>query len=439
MEIFVDYGFDYFDSRDYGPVPRDSDFDLGDELFQRFWNLTQSLSGGMTDTCAARDDCGPENDVQIGKVQQSLFDLFASFKETYPSRVLTTLPSDHAVLDMVADLGVRYSEYHRSVRSVEWLETHGTCMDNLRVGLSSLASEQAGRGGYAHRSIGAGEIVVPLPLIHADRKIFDMYAPKAGTHPDDSDYVADRSHPVHSQLLLNYCFGHRNTSVVLCPYGINAGLINHSKELANSKIVWSEKSMRRAQWLEQSPDEWMKELTAGLAFDLVATRDIVKGEEVLLDYGEEWEEAWNRHVAEWEPPTKADTYMQGFELEGVERLRTVSEGFYPAESVQVYCRDEFRVWSGLEEGEVDLQLCRIADRYKDENGDYRYRAEIVEQVEYMDALHCFEELLEVLFDVPRDCFHLEDTLYSRDHTQTWSFRHDMRIPDELLPPSWVNE
>jgi hypothetical protein len=37
-----------------------------------------------------------------------------------------------------------------------------------------------------------------------------------------------------------------------------------------------------------------------LAFEVVATRDIQPGEEIFMDYGSAWENAWNQHVAKWD-------------------------------------------------------------------------------------------------------------------------------------------
>ena len=64
--------------------------------------------------------------------------------------------------------------------------------------------------------------------------------------------------------------------LLLCPYGVGTALINHSKEKANAKVVWSEKAIRRPEWLHQHPTEWIHTMSAGLAFDVVATRDIAK-------------------------------------------------------------------------------------------------------------------------------------------------------------------
>ena len=41
------------------------------------------------------------------------------------------------------------------------------------------------------------------------------------------------------QLLINYCFGHRKSEILLCPT-TSVALVNHSKEKANAKIRWSD-------------------------------------------------------------------------------------------------------------------------------------------------------------------------------------------------------
>lgn len=279
MELFVDYGYSYFETRSahYGPTPYDEDFDLGDIVMKSLYNLTQSMGWGVTST-----DCLPgracESDVvneTILGYRASLYNLVLSFKETFFSPVLATLPQDVNVIEYVANHGTRYSEYQRSIKSPEWLQEHGTCMDNLRAGPSSIP--QAGRGAFAHRPIRQGDVVAPMPLIHADRNLLDMYAATDESHPDMPDHQANhQQHPVHKQLLLNYCFGHRDTPLLLCPYGISTALINHSKERANARIVWSEKSTRHPEWLLMHPTEWIHEMSAGLAFDVVALRDIEK-------------------------------------------------------------------------------------------------------------------------------------------------------------------
>ena len=412
---------------------------------EAFNNLTENVGWSKRHSeCEQGQVC--EDDV-IDETTQAyragLYDLLLSLKDNFFSPVLATLPQDVSVMEFVADHGVKYSEYQRSIKSIEWLEEHGTCIDNLRPGRSTIA--QAGRGAFAHRDIAKDAVIAPVPLIHADRSIFYMYNAIEESYPDSSEYQPNHEQqPIHQQLLLNYCFGHRDTQVLLCPYGVNVALVNHSKEKANAKIEWSNKSTRHPEWLMQHPSEWIVEMTAGLAFDLVATRDIRQGEEVLIDYGDEWEQAWQAHVEQWEPPANADKYLPAYMLERFEKLRTTAEGSYSSETHDIFCRDEYRIFAGFDRAEYNLHSCRIADRYQDpKTGQYRYNAEIVERIEYMDVQGkpdlCQEVLREVLFNVPRDCFFIEDAFYSRDHAQPWSFRHDIRIPDHLLPDAWVEE
>jgi len=43
--------------------------------------------------------------------------------------------------------------------------------------------------------------------------------------------------------------------------------------------------------------------------EFVASRDIQPGEEVFIDYGEEWQNAWDEHVKKWEPISKESDYI----------------------------------------------------------------------------------------------------------------------------------
>lgn len=431
MELFVDYGYEYFESRpeNYGPIPREEHYEEGDEFIQSFQNLADSI-GWSFPLCGHGENCMQNKlDSTPWENLQNLLDLILFLKDTFFSPVLATLPQNAEVLDYVADQGVRYSEYNRSIRTIEWLKEHGTCMDNLQPGQSTIP--QAGRGAFARRNIAQGDVVAPLPLIHANRNLLDMYGPF-------------HESPVHQQLLINYCFGHSDTDLLLCPYGVGTALVNHSRERHNAQLVWSDKSTRRPEWLLQHPSQWMNEMTAGLAFDIVATRDIRMGEEVLIDYGEEWQTAWNRHQRDWKPPLDADTYIPAYMLDLEQKLRTVAEGSYSSKDKENLCRDEFRALAGLEASEYHFHACRIAHRYLDDTtGEYRYTAEIVDRLELMqedgEYEMCIEVLTEVLFDVPRECFYIEDSFYSRDHAMPWAFRHDIRIPDYLIPDAWIDD
>jgi hypothetical protein len=317
----------------------------------------------------------------------------------------------------------------------------------------------------------------PLPLIHVpDRKILTKYAPqtfhdKTGT-PEGPRNV---SAPIHTQLLLNYCLGHDKSTMLLCPYGINTALINHNHTHPNVELHWSTKHSRHLEWLQQPIEEWAPTSTAaGLVMDLVALRDIAEGEEILLDYGRDWEQAWQSHVAQWKPPPRASRYQPAHILERQSVIRTMeTDGFYyDSHSVALLCRYSLlKSGFGLvldylevdndEEYETKEQFvhCRALQRHPvmkargdkpsslswvptNDEGNYRgiytYTIEVYAQAYDNRNKVCAEPAMARLWNVPRDVFAFEDLWYTRDHAQPWSFRHAMGIPEHLMPEAWKN-
>lgn len=85
-------------------------------------------------------------------------------------------------------------------------------------------------------------------------------------------------------------------------YGSGVNYINHNKTKANVKIQWATNSST-FHWdesLERLPQD-MKSVKTKAAFDYVATRDIDRGEEIFLDYGDAWEDKWNQFCEAWDP------------------------------------------------------------------------------------------------------------------------------------------
>lgn len=139
---------------------------------------------------------------------------------------------------------------NRPTLAVE-LEVHGKCLDNIRYGKSNIP--HAGRGAFATRSIRSesvifimellcllylfnmtfavsyteGGLVAPAPLLHIpDRDILTMYAEKLDDRTGEE--YRDISKPIGHQLLVNYCFGHKASSILLCPYGHETGKLKRN-------------------------------------------------------------------------------------------------------------------------------------------------------------------------------------------------------------------
>jgi len=332
----------------------------------------------------------------------------------------------------------------QSTRSEKWLRKHGICGDNILEGISAI--KQAGRGAFATRNLSRGTIVAPLPLIHlSNRTRMSMFARNGTTAIKDSP-------PIGTQLLLNYCFGHRESTLLLCPYGLLTALINHGgKQRSNLKLQWSDpsRSNHQPEWLNKTLKQLRKKKGAVLTMELIALRDIVEGEEVLIDYGDEWEEAWDRHVKSWKPIDGAEIYKSSEEFNDDmdSLLKTEFEEMispYPP-NVKVMFDQTFAHSSKWKrhmregtlthykkESEGELVPCDILRWTEDENGNLLYTTVTFDKAKEKD------ERYQKVVNVPREAFIFQNKPYTSDFLQNNVFRHDMRIPDELFPGLWKN-
>ena len=130
------------------------------------------------------------------------------------------LPNNVHDMIYLYEKGITAIELRGKNRNIEWLEKNGRCVDNIRKGKSTI--KDAGYGAFATRSIIKGDIVTTAPLLQIDRKLMKM---KAVEIDEEGDVVFSKKY-IGSQLMINYCFGHSETNILLCMLS-NAGLINH--------------------------------------------------------------------------------------------------------------------------------------------------------------------------------------------------------------------
>lgn len=164
-----------------------------------------------------------------------------------------------------------YLATHKSLQphTPEWIRENGMCLENLLPFTSTLP--HAGQGAFAQYHISKGDIVIPAPLLQViDKDVLDIY----------SDGMR-----VGEQLLMNYCFGHPQSSFLLCP-DTQAELINHcsvrtkqcGRKGPNAAIRWSRGwDPTSDEWREKTLAEIAKEPGRGLAFEVYALRDIQPG------------------------------------------------------------------------------------------------------------------------------------------------------------------
>lgn len=308
------------------------------------------------------------------------------------------------------------------IRSTDWLRRHGMCIDHIRPGQSNIPD--AGRGAFASRSLPKGSVAAPSPLqLFRDRNDF---AKKKGNRRQVEE------------LFINYCFQPRGSKMLLYPYA-GFGLINHSSDNPNVEIRWSTSHMNHAeQWLGLPMDQFWHMLYPGaLMIEAVAIRDIEEGEEILMDYGIEWEDAWNEHAMHWKPPSSANDYVYPTEMDPTKPFRTVKEQKKNpyAPNLMTMCntysldrKDNTNVkWRPNDnDWPQNLVDCEVLARTKTTQGSYVYNVSLWGDWE----ADYFE------YNVPQEAIAFADRPYQSDQHLRDSFRHPIVFPDELTPALW---
>jgi hypothetical protein len=185
--------------------------------------------------------------------------------------------------------------YGTTERSVEWIQNNGYCIENIIARPSTIDS--AGRGAFVQYPIKQGEMIVPVPILHIVNSDASMPI-----------YTTNGTNTNRRQLLENYCFGHHDSTVLLCP-NTNAILINHCSKrqkhtpcTPNAVVRWAnllDDHGNTVRWLQMSYDDLTNQMGRGLAMEIVALQDLEVGDEVFIDYGEGWENEWDQHIRRW--------------------------------------------------------------------------------------------------------------------------------------------
>lgn len=413
-ELFVSYGANYFTSReDYvGLIPGEEDFEDGEEFVERVDELFESLS---TDNVAAKDEDNDHDEAQqtlyLQQVQSDIWNMI--LHSPYKSLPLAALPKTYKAAIRAMNVGLTQTEEELATHSLEYLEEHGKCLDHIQPKNSTI--KHAGRGAFATRFLPRGTVVSSAPLLHIpDRDILTMY--------DDLEdgETRDRTKPIGQQLLLNYCWGHPSSSLLLCPYSHGTPYINHDGKDPNVKIQWADNDERyhNSSWLNEPVSFFESVWTPKLMLEYVALRDIHEGEEVLVDYGKEWEEAWNGHVRAWEP---VEEYISPYDLnKNVDIPLKTHE-----EDASIYNNI---VGLHTDKKNGDREIHRIRARRPAQNDGFVYDLEVIGNGNQVKRLK----------DVPRSQIHFFHKPYKADMFREGSFRHEMIIPDEIFPNAWRN-
>eukprot|EP00571_Detonula_confervacea_P001872 CAMPEP_0172316590 /NCGR_PEP_ID=MMETSP1058-20130122/28757_1 /TAXON_ID=83371 /ORGANISM="Detonula confervacea, Strain CCMP 353" /LENGTH=815 /DNA_ID=CAMNT_0013030931 /DNA_START=323 /DNA_END=2770 /DNA_ORIENTATION=- len=191
------------------------------------------------------------------------------------------------------------------------------------------------RGLFAKRTLKAGEIITSTPLtpVHRNEMIMDRKKYEQWNMQAEQEHVkVGNIPPKKQQLLLNYMFGHAESSLLWLPQAPLILAVNHASSYdqkkpknvqvePNAKIQWHSDKYTEAQaagkpltrrqqfhhreLLEMDSLAVVQKEGMGLMLDLVATRTIKEGEEILIDYGKAWDDAMKQHKIQWESTVDA--------------------------------------------------------------------------------------------------------------------------------------
>ena len=405
------------------------------------------------------------------KSQPGLYDTLVGLRDIWDSRITNALPDTYEDAQKILktqDMGVLHQP--DATRSIDWIRQNGKCIDHIISGQSTI--DGAGHGAFAKRDIPMGTIITGSPLHHVPTKrLFHMYdyrETKKGNHKRTTKKIGE-------QVSVNYCFGHEDSTMLLCPYGSGINYINHNRTSANVKIQWAENGStgHNSDWLSLPPELMMYNYAPSLAFDYVAIKPIREGEELFLDYGREWETAWQQHVDNWNPPEHWKDYLSSVQynqLHGSDTVRTDEEQMedpYP-DNLQLRCHyklaeDQWRQQWMKEKGLNQNYLswtndekgypCSIVERKllrKGKNGqqqaDQQQEPPSPEDFQYDVIMYIIEDDAETfeieeeveVYGVPREGLSFVDLPYSTDLHLLNTFRQPMGIPEDLMPQVWKN-
>lgn len=397
-------------------------------------------------------------------------------------RIAAILPPNPNDLPLVPLAGgtLAYSD-PTAHRSLSFLQKYGLCMDHIYPASSTIPN--IGRGAFAKRTIRSGNLVVPIPLTHiSDKSIFNMYP--LTTDIETGRLIRASDTVITQQLIVNYCFGHPASTMLFFPSGSMTTLINHSKEQPNAKLQWSTHPNHQKLWYDLDPHTTLMEeeyMYMGLILEVVALRDIEPHEEIFIDYGTEWQTAYDKHVQIWNqkiqsgiipkvwPIRAIDLNTQYHTVSALKPFPTIDETDFESfpsnvmlmaflllkDTENAGTMEDPKLWNMDEPNAAyvteNLFEVRVVRRqpleYVTKDGSsttttsYSYTVQWVSSSSTDDEDGNNEPKMVVVKDVPHEAMVFVDRpgMTDQHYLYEHSFRHYIGIPDEIFPSGpWRN-
>jgi hypothetical protein len=391
------------------------------------------------------------------------------------------LPPTLKKLRQVKEAGGTFEyRYRDMVRSPKWFEKHAVCVDEFEIKESTVP--HAGRGAFAKSSFDKDEIITAVPMIPIlSEQLFQIYDTIETKDESKTTYMYDTSKPTGFQLMLNYAYGHFESTLHLLPVAPGVNFINHGPnpadaeadvKTANVYLEWSSHDYvyNDHSLHETDLSEWVVGETPSIVMTLVALVDIEEGDELLMDYGPEWEKSWNQYMAAWQQKWNASGTVTGL---APRRARDMQELYiekpfpvdirvgqqpYPNGVVSgVYLGStptdvpdgsprrnakgyDIMVWNGPEKfheltGQT-ASVCDIVDRQTiydttDPTKIVSYNYTVITKLKNEGT----DNSVQVM-NVPHFAITLIDRPYTSDIHNPDSFRHWIAIRDSIFPQAW---
>jgi len=492
-ELFADYGDGWFRQRTdmFGKIPLQKDYIKADRILKKFetlcdlkptntaepapsycnglWNTLydmvskydieqeRELKDEDDDTTAEDDDNDDDTNVEINNSR-----LGNALPKTLKGAI-QILHSDYG--------GTAFHLQPNVIRPPEWFQKEGLCLDHmepLELKLTNSGQQQQ-HGAFAKRKLPKNTVVAPAPLVHMHKnhlQVLLMDANHVKKKSSNDNVVFWKGH----QLLMNYCYGHVSSSILLFPYSPVTNFINHynndnhnERRRPNVGLRWSS-YMSSPEWLSLTTDELLSQHDdhAGLMMEFVALRDIEQGDEIVLDYGDAWQNAWDRHVAEYEQKVAKDTsttmnhpeedYHEAAEYKAISWDRALPTYHELPSNVKTLCWLDMKEGTGIEvvdrkkrlyrfkqnkakkrDSHFDAMECYIQDsfltNYNNTYNDPEYTYTVVTSITQ-------KKTRKTITNVPRDALDIIDREYSRHQHLRRAFRHEIQLPEEMVPVGW---
>mmetsp|Transcript_9926 Transcript_9926/g.19585 ORF Transcript_9926/g.19585 Transcript_9926/m.19585 type:complete len:843 (+) Transcript_9926:186-2714(+) len=188
------------------------------------------------------------------------------------------------------------------------------------------------RGLFAKKDMPKGTVLTSTPMIPVHREemtmdremyrnLYEAAAELHGNYKKDGNNNVDGAFPhKKEQLLINYMYGHPESSLLWLPTAPLLHAANHAnhdnKKLEpNARLQWHSDKYTEAQaagkpltrrqefhhkeLLEMDSLDVVRKHGMGLLVDLVATKPISENDEILIDYGKAWDDAMKQHKIDW--------------------------------------------------------------------------------------------------------------------------------------------